>query len=110
LFDKDNPLNPINRRISIIVMTKAAEDSALKTETRPEAPPPAPPSLPAGVAAAVGPPAPARSPRIAVPAVVPAALRSPPIDTAAPDNVQPLAPPPIRGTGAPVAPAEGSPG
>jgi len=35
LFDKDNPLNPINRRISIIVMTKAAEDSALKTETRP---------------------------------------------------------------------------
>ena len=36
LFDKDNPQNPINRRISIIVMTKAAEDSALRTESRPE--------------------------------------------------------------------------
>ena len=29
LFDKDNPTNPINRRISIIVMNKAAEDAAL---------------------------------------------------------------------------------
>ncbi|MFZ5606018.1 MAG: flagellar motor protein MotB [Pseudomonadota bacterium] len=29
LFDKKNPLNPINRRISIVVMTKAAEDEAL---------------------------------------------------------------------------------
>ncbi len=38
LFDKDNPQNPINRRISIIVMTKAAEDTALKTESRPETP------------------------------------------------------------------------
>jgi chemotaxis protein MotB len=110
LFDKDNPQNPINRRISIIVMTKAAEDSALKTETRPEAPPPAPLPLPTGVAAAAGPPAPAIAPHLAVPAAVPAALHSPPIDTASPDNVQPLAPPPIRGTEAPVAPAEGAPG
>ena len=109
LFDKDNPQNPINRRISIIVMTKAAEDSALKTETRPETPPPAPQPLPAGVAAAVGPPAPAPAPHVAVP-TVPAALHSPSMDTAAPGNVQPLAPPPIRGTEAPVAPAEGAPG
>lgn len=29
LFDKQNPLNPINRRISIVVMTKAAEEEAL---------------------------------------------------------------------------------
>lgn len=29
LFDKDNPTNPINRRISIIVMNKATEDAAL---------------------------------------------------------------------------------
>ena len=29
LFDRQNPLNPINRRISIVVMTKAAEDAAL---------------------------------------------------------------------------------
>jgi chemotaxis protein MotB len=112
LFDKDNPQNAINRRISIIVMTKAAEDSALKTETRPETPPPppAPPPLPAGAAASVGLPAPAPAQHVAVPAVVPATLRSPPTDTAAPGNVQPLAPPPIRGTEAPVAPAEGAPG
>src|SRR5665213_331381 len=36
LFDKEDAQNPINRRISIIVMTKEAEDSALKTESRPE--------------------------------------------------------------------------
>lgn len=33
LLDKSNPLNPINRRISIIVMTKEAEETALKSET-----------------------------------------------------------------------------
>lgn len=32
LFDKDEPLNPINRRISIIVMTRRAEDAALSTD------------------------------------------------------------------------------
>jgi chemotaxis protein MotB len=32
LFDKANPLNPINRRISIIVMTREAEQEAIKTE------------------------------------------------------------------------------
>jgi len=32
LFDKNDPLNPINRRISIIVMTKRAEEAALKTD------------------------------------------------------------------------------
>lgn len=32
-FDKNNPLNPINRRINIIVMTKEAEAAALKSET-----------------------------------------------------------------------------
>jgi hypothetical protein len=31
LFDKQNPQNPINRRISIVVMTKAAE-AALQGE------------------------------------------------------------------------------
>ena len=36
LFDKDDPQNAINRRISIIVMTKQAEDTALKTDSRPE--------------------------------------------------------------------------
>jgi chemotaxis protein MotB len=32
LFDSGNPRAPINRRISIIVMTKEAEEAALKTE------------------------------------------------------------------------------
>ena len=32
LFDKANPNNPINRRISIIVMTKSAEATALSTD------------------------------------------------------------------------------
>lgn len=32
LFDKDDPLNPINRRISIIVMNKKAELDALKDD------------------------------------------------------------------------------
>ena len=34
LFDMKNPRSPINRRISIIVMTKQAEESALHTDTR----------------------------------------------------------------------------
>jgi chemotaxis protein MotB len=33
LFDKVNSRNPINRRISIIVMTKEAEAAALRTDT-----------------------------------------------------------------------------
>jgi chemotaxis protein MotB len=32
LFDRENPYNPINRRISIIVMTRSAEASALSTD------------------------------------------------------------------------------
>ncbi len=32
LFDRKNPYNPINRRISIIVMTKSAEATALSTD------------------------------------------------------------------------------
>jgi chemotaxis protein MotB len=38
LFDKVNTRNPINRRISIIVMTREAEESALKTDTATEIP------------------------------------------------------------------------
>jgi chemotaxis protein MotB len=112
LFDKDNPQNPINRRISIIVMTKAAEDSALRTETRPETPVP-PPALPTGVTAATDPaPAAPATPEPHASAVVPvpAAAHTPAAATAMPDNIQPVAPPPIRGTAAPVAPAEGAPG
>jgi chemotaxis protein MotB len=32
LFDKKNPRNPINRRISIVVMTREAEQEAIKTD------------------------------------------------------------------------------
>jgi chemotaxis protein MotB len=32
LFDRENPYNPINRRISIIVMTRSAEATALSTD------------------------------------------------------------------------------
>jgi chemotaxis protein MotB len=33
LFDKDNPTNPINRRISIIIMNKQAEENAIKDDS-----------------------------------------------------------------------------
>jgi chemotaxis protein MotB len=36
LFDKENARDPINRRISVIVMTREAEESALKTDTATE--------------------------------------------------------------------------
>jgi chemotaxis protein MotB len=42
LFDKQDPQNPINRRISIVVMTKQAEEAALKTDVASETPAPAP--------------------------------------------------------------------
>jgi chemotaxis protein MotB len=32
LFDRVDPFNPINRRISIIVMTRRAEEAALATD------------------------------------------------------------------------------
>jgi chemotaxis protein MotB len=32
LFDRENPYNPINRRISLIVMTRSAEAEALSTD------------------------------------------------------------------------------
>jgi chemotaxis protein MotB len=35
LFDKDNSRDPINRRISIIVMTKAADESAARVDAMP---------------------------------------------------------------------------
>jgi len=50
LFDKDDPHNPINRRISIVVMTKQAEDAALSAiGTMPEVP-----AAPAAAPAAPG--------------------------------------------------------
>src|SRR6185437_4951337 len=67
LFDKAQPDNPINRRISIIVMTKQAEEEALKTDAAsaevtpdtPAAPATAPADTPAAApaASAAAPPA-----------------------------------------------------
>ncbi|QNN46388.1 flagellar motor protein MotB [Thermomonas brevis] len=54
LFDRQNPLNPINRRISIVVMSKEAEDAALgQSESLP---------VPVAAAAAAQPAASAPSP------------------------------------------------
>jgi chemotaxis protein MotB len=51
LFDKADPQNPINRRISIVVMTKQAEEAAMKTDVAAEAPePPADPAAANNVA------------------------------------------------------------
>jgi chemotaxis protein MotB len=36
LFDRDNPRNAVNRRISIIVMTKQAEKAAMRIDTQSE--------------------------------------------------------------------------
>lgn len=70
LFDRENPFNPINRRISIIVMTKSAEATALSTDaadvnaTRQQiesAPAGTPPTGDAGAAPADGVAAPAQA-------------------------------------------------
>lgn len=55
LFDKENPLNPINRRISIIVLNKETEDAILHDEgkldqTNAEAQAVAPPATPPAAA------------------------------------------------------------
>jgi chemotaxis protein MotB len=51
LFDAKNPRNPINRRISIIVMTKQAEESALHTDTQDAGADPAAPQAAGSVSA-----------------------------------------------------------
>lgn len=54
LFDRENPANPINRRISIIVMNKAAEDAAAEAQSdiaEPAEAAPASEAAPAGVEA-----------------------------------------------------------
>jgi chemotaxis protein MotB len=113
LFNKDDPQNPINRRISIIVMTKEADDSALKSESRPETPvggvsmPPLRGVTAPAAAAPIAPPA--------APLAAPAAAASDAVpekggDTAKPDTL-PADPAPVAPTlEAPVAAADGAPG
>jgi chemotaxis protein MotB len=84
LFDKSDPAAPINRRISIIVMTKRAEESALKSDVpggarsnaaddaAPAATAPSTPATAPGPAPAAATPTTAAAPATAV-AAVPAA-------------------------------------
>ena len=117
LFDKDDPQNPINRRISIIVMTKQAEDTALKTETRPETiPGPAPPA-PVAAAPSMLParqtPVPVARPALpsaAPTATAPQSVPAKDVDTAPPEFPPPIKVPDSRALGAPVAAADGAPG
>jgi chemotaxis protein MotB len=74
LFDKAHPRSPVNRRISIIVMTRDAEEEALRIEV------PAGPAT-ADASGAGGEPAAAPTPEIAAPAAAPA-----------PPPAQPVAP------------------
>ena len=72
LFDKDNPRNPINRRISIIVMTKAADESAARVDEMP----PSAQSTPDVTGAVAEPAAAAAAESAAAPTAVPAATPS----------------------------------
>jgi chemotaxis protein MotB len=56
LFDKEQPQSPINRRISIVVMTKQAEEAALKTDVAAADTPAPAPTAPPVAAAAANPP------------------------------------------------------
>jgi len=67
LFDRKDPQSPINRRISIVIMTKQAEADALKTDVASTAPQPvSPPLAPASpLEASAAPNAPPASPPLA---------------------------------------------
>jgi chemotaxis protein MotB len=117
LFDKNDAQNPINRRISIIVMTKQAEDTALKTESRPETTPGAVAAPPVNAAPSVAPARPSAVPvarpglqSAAPPAGAPQTLPAKDADTATPEFVPALKLPDSRTLDAPVAAADGAPG
>jgi chemotaxis protein MotB len=65
LFDKNDPQSPINRRISIVVMTKQAEAAALKTDVASDSPSPQAPVAPDSARPAPGTP-PAAAPAAAI--------------------------------------------
>ncbi|MBF4206442.1 MULTISPECIES: flagellar motor protein MotB [Pseudomonas] len=62
LFDRQNPLNPVNRRIDIIVLTKKAQRTIEGEQTQPAAPDAAQPGAAAPVPAAPQAQAPAAEP------------------------------------------------
>lgn len=87
LFNKAEPQSPINRRISIVVMTKQAEQAALATDVASaETPPAPPPAAPAGAPEAAPTPAPV-APSAPAAAESPSANASP----AAQTNAAPIA-------------------
>jgi chemotaxis protein MotB len=90
LFDKQDPQSPINRRISIVIMTKQAEEDALKTDvanTTPAGNPSATgaDTVPATAAPAAAPTSQPSAPTAGAitPAISPAATGASPIRTAA---------------------------
>lgn len=120
LFDRADPQNPINRRISIVIMTKQAEEDALKTDTVAEAavgnapivtsrPTPLAPlssasAAPAPTAAAT--PTPMPSPAAAASAAV-SASSAPPRNAPVPSKPVPATvpaalPPPVTPVAAPI--------
>jgi chemotaxis protein MotB len=111
LFDKNDPQNPINRRISIIVMTKQAEDTALKTESRPETTSGSAAVAPPGIAApAVPTVAPAKASAVPVTRPIQQTLPARDVNTATPEPVPASVIPDSRTLDAPVAAADGAPG
>jgi chemotaxis protein MotB len=62
LFDANDPLSPANRRISIIVMNREAEDRLLRTTPEP-AEPEAPPAVETPARPSILPPSPVATPR-----------------------------------------------
>jgi chemotaxis protein MotB len=80
LFDKQNPRNPVNRRISIVVMTQAAEERAQRIDISTAASIEIP-GLEPGADVAVPAGAETRAPDIAVP---PVASAAPPLKGLAP--------------------------
>jgi chemotaxis protein MotB len=62
LFDREDPQSPINRRISIVIMTKQAEEDALKTDVANNAPVGSEPAVPLTPAVTTPPLAAATSP------------------------------------------------
>jgi chemotaxis protein MotB len=112
LFNKAEPQNPINRRISIVVMTKQAEQAALATdvasadtpaESTPAAPAGAPEAAPTPTQAAPSPAPAANAAPVAQPTAAPAANATPAAQptAAAAANATPVA----RPTAAPAAKA-----
>ncbi len=119
LFDKDDPQNAINRRISIIVMTKEAEEAALKSESRPETPSGGVWVAPSRAATPVPETTRPAAASQAAPAAVPARAAADASEknseaakpnTATPDFGSPAIAPAPQNLEAPVAAADGAPG